>query len=86
MAGPQVAAGEAAENGRPAAVRALSLERMEYLFDVIRHGDQRTRLPSSYQNQRVQSSRRESSLRRKSFSGRELQFLLASSLAALTPD
>jgi len=36
---PQVAAGEAQEHGRPIAVGAFALQRVEHFLDCVAHGD-----------------------------------------------
>src|ERR1700682_6176469 len=47
-AGPQIAAGKTAEHGRTAGLRALALQREEYLFDRVHRSVIRTRLRAKY--------------------------------------
>jgi hypothetical protein len=43
--GPQVAAGKAAEHGRPAGMRAFALQGVENLFDAVSHVKPLVNLP-----------------------------------------
>src|ERR1700730_7011326 len=47
-AGPQIAASKTTEHGRTAGLRALALQREEYLFDRVHRSVIRTRLRAKY--------------------------------------